>query len=632
MRSSWVQPSLSRDFALLSVSVLFVLVLISGWITYRTYEKHCERIATDLDKEAKRIDNAISTEMRNANYMLTSLGRQIIISPEHDYTKLAQSLKSFDNKNYIYSIFSWTDINKKMVISSNKGVLEEPVDISDRDFIQQAATDSWKIHIGKPIDGRVSGKWVIPVAMGITDYTGKFIGIISLSIDIEVFTEQIHNLVKRDGISFAIISKDLVTLAEVSENKNFISDNFPIYKLANINFDKNTSGLITKGSLIWGTGIYTYYHVSENFPYIVVMGYDANYSDETVRVMLWSRLLQIVGISVFFLLFLWIVRVRVINPVLDITTVIASIVRGEKFVPLPKNEPVEINGLAMQVRQVSKYIDETKRIENELRSKMFLLKKAKENAERNMRSKSEFLAFVAQEMRMPLNNIIGFSQVLKDQVYGAIENRKYRQYAADIFIISNQLIGKIQDILTYSKVESGYMDLQEKPLQVDGVVNAAIRQVTDKLQGSKIKIKVNLQDFLPRLLADEFRLQQIIINLLLVMIDRDVPDGVITLEARVISEYRDKQFFALLIGDSNSVLISNDILFTLASELFSTPAHNGNATTEGSELTDLRFELAKILVALHGGVLHSYSVDDNLYGYIAFFPASRLIFEDSPEA
>lgn len=627
MRSSWVQPSLSRDFKLLAAAVLFVLVLASGWVTYRTYDKQSEHIKIDLEKEAARIENTISTEMSDASYMLSSLGRQIVVDPNRDYTRLAQALKSFDNKNHIYSIFSWTDTDRKLVISSNKGVLKEPVDISDRDFIQQSAADSWKMHIGRPIEGRVSGRWVIPVAMGITDSTGKFIGIIALSIDIGVLTDQIRSLVKRDGISFAVVSKDMVTLTEISDSKNFISDNFPTKKLMEIDFDKNPSGLISKGSIIWGAGIYAYYKVSENFPYIVMMGYDANYSDETVRTMLWIRLLMISAIAVFLMLFLWIVRVKVINPVLDMTEVVASIARGEQFVWNPKKGPVEITALALQVQQVGRYIEENKRIENELRNKMFLLKKAKESAELNMRSKSEFLSYIVQEMRLPVNNIIGFSQVLKDQIYGAIENRKYRQYSTDIFTIANQLIGKIQDISVHAKAEIGCIDMQEKPLDFAIVASAVVRQLSDKLQAAEISVKVKLQETLPHLLADEFRLQQIISNLLMLVADNTRAGNLITLEAKIISEQRDRQFFAVVISNEKADIAAEKLMGITEKTLTPLPYNSGNQNINVSEIIDLRLELAKILIHLHGGVLHSEIIDGKIYANVIFFPAGRLVFD-----
>lgn len=634
-KSSWAQPSLSRDFKLLALAVLFVFVLISGGITYRTYERHSERVAIDLEKEAQRIESVISKEMENASFMLTSLGRQVSSYPEpHDYNRISQLLKSFDNKNYIYSIFSWTDVDKKLVVSSNKGVLREPVDLSDRDFIQQASADSWKLHIGRPIEGRVSGKWVIPVSMGITDYTGKFVGIISISVDIDILTEQIRNLVRRDGISFAIVSREMVKLAEISDNKNFINENFPATKFVDVDFDKNPSGLISKGSVIWGTGVYSYYRASENYPYIVMLGYDANYSDEAVRTMLWSRLLMILSVALFLVSFLWIVRLRVIKPVLDMTTIVSSIARGEKFVPMPQKGSVEIEGLAAQVQLVSKYIDENKRIENELRNKMFLLKKSRENSEINIRSKSEFLAYVAQDMRMPINNIIGFAQVLRDQVYGAIENRKYRQYANDIFTIANQLIDKIQNIILHSKTEIGYIDLQEKSLDISDAISSVLRQMSDKLQSRKVSVKLQLDGDIPNLLVDEFRFQQIISNLLLILLDEIGADEFIRIEAKLVNEHRDRQFLVLVIGNSGSSPVSQDRLFALSSKLFAAMSNNssgGNLKSAENDVTDLRFILAKTLIEMHGGVLHTEMSDDKVQNYLLFFPPSRIAFKDEEE-
>lgn len=635
-KSSWAQPSLSRDFKLLALAVLFVFALISGAITYRTYEKHAERVAVDMEMEAQRIEGVISKEMENVGFMLTSLGRQIIIeSDQHDYNKISQLLKSFDNKNYIYSIFSWTDVDKKLVVSSNKGILKEPLDLSDRDFIQMASSDSWKLHIGRPIEGRVSGKWVIPVSMGISDYTGKFIGIISISIDIDILTEQIHNLVRRDGISFAVVSRDMVKLAEISDNKNFITDNFPATKFVEVDFDKNPSGLISKGSIVWGTGVYSYYRASEKYPYIVMLGYDANYSDEAVYTMLWSRLLMIVAVALFLMSFLWIVSLRVIKPVLDITGIVSSIARGEKFIPMAQKGSVEIEGLAAKVQLASKYIEENKRIESELRNKMFLLKKAKEDSEINMRSKSEFLAYVAQDMRMPINNIIGFSQVLKDQIYGAVENRKYRQYANDIFVIANQLIDKIQNVILHSKSEIGHIDLQERPLDVGLAVSAVLRQMTEKLQSKKASVKVQLDSDIPNLLADEFRFHQIISNLLLILLEEIEPDEFIRFEAKLVNEHRDRQFLVLIIGNSSSAPVSQDRLFALSSKLFAAMSHNSSAgnnlKTSEKEITDLRFILAKTLTEMHSSILHTEMHDDKVQNYLLFFPSSRIAFKDDED-
>ncbi|MEZ5690308.1 MAG: histidine kinase dimerization/phospho-acceptor domain-containing protein [Rickettsiales bacterium] len=636
MKNSWLHPSLSRDFALLSMAVLLVLALVSGWVTYKTYERHYDEITIKIGKDAALIESILSNEIGRANYMLASLGRQIIIEPDRNYTKLAQSLKSFDSKNNIYSIFSWVDINKYLVVSSNKGVLEEPVDISDRDFMQYSYSDSWKMHIGRPIEGRVSNRWVIPMAMGVTDYTGKFIGTLSLSMDIDVLTKHISSMVQREGISFAIINKNLSPLSEVSEHKNFIANNFPPSVFENIDFEKNISGLLSKGNLMFGIGTYTYYRSVENYPYVILMGYDASYSDSAVRTILWSRLLQIFVIAIFFVFFLWIVRVRVISPVLDMTSLIASIIRGERFNPLPKRSSIEMESLLAQVQQVSKYIDETVRIENELRGKMFQMKKDKENAEFNTRSKSEFLAYIAQDLRMPINNIIGFSQVLKDQVYGSLENRKYKQYASDIYNIANQIMDKIQNILLYSKIENGYLSIKEESFDIKAAINTSLRQLSDKLEFHKTSVKLASNDLSFALKADEFRFQQIVINILLFMLDDIAENSVINIEIRAVTEYRNQQFLSIVISNGEDKQFSAKELTDIAEKRFSTLEKEKKLISSFSYIqnqnneehiilnNDLRIELVKLLVAIHDSAFYMHQDNDRRYCIILFFPFSKI--------
>jgi len=603
MKNSWAQPSLSRDFAVLSAAVLFLLFLISGWVTYTTYAKYAENIAAELEKEGTRTERALSEQMGDANYLLEALGKQIVIEPERNLTRLAQMLKAFDNKGNVYTLFAWVNPDQKLVVSSSKGVLEQPIDISDRDYVKKAFADPWKMAIGNPIEGRASGRWIIPVAMGFTDYTGKFIGTLLISIDVDIITAQIGDLIKRDGINFAIVSKTLAPLMQMSDDKDFINHTFPADRLINTDFSANPSGLVKQGSPFWDGGSYGYYRVSQDYPYVVLMGYDMRYGNEAMHSQLWSRLLQVLVMAIFFVLLLWIIRARMIKPVLDMTAIAAGVARGEICASLPGGGPIEMAGLAAQIRRISEYIEENKRVEDELRNKMFMFKKAKEQAEIDQRSKSEFLAYICQEMRTPINNIIGAAQVMKDQLYGPIENRKYRQYAADIYSTANALLNAAQDVLVQSKAETDYLKLEEKPVDVQAVINRALRFMADKMQIEKLNVKVNLQEPVPRLIADDFRLQQIIMNILLYALGHLPPEGTAILETRVVNENKDKMFFALTISTAKGKLPTSAELIVLADRIMGAPYRPSRVDDLLKERTDLNLELAKVLVALHGGVL-----------------------------
>lgn len=630
MKSSWAQPSLSRDFALLSAAILFILFLISAWVTYTTYIRHSERIGTELEKEALRVERTLEIEMDNANYLLSGMGKQIILDSDRNLVKMAQVLKSFDSRNYIYTIFSWINTDQQVVVSSNKGVLDKPVDISDRDYVKKAFADPWKMTIGRPIEGRVSGRWVIPVAMGLTDYTGKFIGTLMISIDINTLTEQITNIVKRDGISFAIVSKTLIPLTQVADDKNFVNNNFPTEKLANVNFNRNPSGLVGQGSLFWGTGNYAFYKVSQDYPYIILLGYDTRYSDETMRSLLWSRLLQMMVMAVFFVLFLWIVRTRMIRPVLEMSRVVGDVANGKSYTALPAGGPVEIEYLSSQIGRVAEYIVEIRRRGDELRNKMLMFKKAKERAEIEKRSKSEFLAYVCNEMHTPLNNIVGFAQVMRDQLYGPIENRKYRQYVTDIYAAGTSLLSNMQDMLTLAKAETNYIELSEKPVDMTGVINRALRFVTDKMQAEKLSVKVTMSDPMPRLIADEFRMQQIFMNLMLYALNYMLPGGVLFFEAKVVNENKEKLFFAVTISNSERSGQGQAELSALAENMLRNNAGMPLAPGEDplNKDVDLSLELARILIDLHNGLLDVHHRDGTV-NITILFSGNRIRFMDN---
>lgn len=548
MRNYWTQPSLSRDFALLSAAVFCVLFLVSMWVTFVTYSHHTERIASELKTESNRIELTLASEMESANYLLTAIGRQIIVNNARDLVELAQILKSFDAKDQIYAIFNWINEDQKITVSSSRGILDKPIDVSDRDYVKKAFIDPWRMHIGRPIEGRVSGRWVIPVAMGFTDYTGKFIGTLIISLDISELTEQVSTLVKRDGISFAIISKTLIPLTQVSTDKDFISKNFPAQKLVNIDYVKNPDGLISQGSMFWGTGSYNYYSVSDDYPYIILMGYDNRYQDDTVRNMLWSRLLQMVVIAAFFMLFLFIVRSRMIRPVMDVTDAIAQVARGNTDVKLPTVGPVEINALAAQVSRVREYIEENKRVDDELRNKMFMLKRSCKDMEVSMHSKAEFLAFITQEMRAPVNSAMGCAQVMKDQIYGPIENKKYRQYAQDIYASCNHVLSQLDYVLELANIEAHYAVLRESTIDVMTTIQRAIRSVADQLQSAHVEVKTDLEDSAMLLFADEFRIQQIISNALFFIVDHGAANETITISVRSVMEKKEKSIVQLALS------------------------------------------------------------------------------------
>lgn len=104
--------------------------------------------------------------------------------------------------------------------------------------------------------------------------------------------------------------------------------------------------------------------------------------------------------------------------------------------------------------QIAQDITEQKRVEEELR-------RAKDEAERANVAKSEFLASMSHELRTPLNAVIGFSDVMRTGIFGAL-NQKYCEYAKDIHRSGLHLLDLINDVLDMARIEAGQWELHEE--------------------------------------------------------------------------------------------------------------------------------------------------------------------------
>jgi signal transduction histidine kinase len=232
------------------------------------------------------------------------------------------------------------------------------------------------------------------------------------------------------------------------------------------------------------------------------------------------------------------------------------------------------------------------------------------------RAKSEFLAAMSHELRTPLNSIIGFSEIVKNQIFGPLGNLKYHEYMSDIHESGKHLLALINDVLDLSKIESGTDELHEDKINIPETVHAVLMLVGHRASQRGCKIELKLEDQLPELRADERKLKQILVNLLSNAIKFTDAGGEVTLRAWC----RMDSGLVFQIVDTGIGIAPEDIPKALSR--FRQVDADLNRKYEG---TGLGLPLSKALVELHGGSLDLQSKVGVGTTVTARFPAERIV-------
>lgn len=142
--------------------------------------------------------------------------------------------------------------------------------------------------------------------------------------------------------------------------------------------------------------------------------------------------------------------------------------------------------------------------------------------------KGQFISHVSYELRTPLTNIIGFSEMLAGPYSGTL-NVKQREYVGDIRQSSQTLLSIIDDILDLATIDAGGLELKTKPTKIRPIIESALMGVKERAGRARLTLEIATSDDVDEIIADENRLRQILYNLLSNAVGFSKPDDLVRL-------------------------------------------------------------------------------------------------------
>jgi signal transduction histidine kinase len=336
--------------------------------------------------------------------------------------------------------------------------------------------------------------------------------------------------------------------------------------------------------------------------------YVAGELKEADRQFSFALLLMLISISLALLTAIF-VHLRVIKPLRSIVGTMAAVGGGELTHVIPfTRRPDEIGEFARALCLFRDNLLEKQGLETELRQ----LQVAREAAEASNRIKSQFLANMSHELRTPLNAILGFSDLMKSEIFGPL-CAQYREYAALIHESGDHLLNLVSDILDLAKIEAGKFVVSREPVELGEALDYCVRLVSRRAQEKDIALSLEVPDAPLMFFADARGFRQVLINLLSNAIKFTRKGGQVGLAASVEGER-----LKIVVRDSG-IGMSESLLARIGKP-FEQASNNPSHAREG---TGLGLSLVRAIIVQHGGTLDIASRENVGTTVTVFLPLAQ---------
>ncbi|MBD2177595.1 PAS domain S-box protein [Pseudanabaena sp. FACHB-1998] len=181
-----------------------------------------------------------------------------------------------------------------------------------------------------------------------------------------------------------------------------------------------------------------------------------------------------------------------------------------------QGEAIAVQGILKDISDriaLAYAIRDRKQVESKLRESNEILSVVNHELMKATQLKNEFLANISHELRTPLNIVLGLIESLQEGIYGSLSD-KQRKVIRTIENSSNHLLGLINNILDFSQMEVGYLELNQTKTSISDLCKDSAEFLKFQAANKSIQLSIEIMENLPDLFIDERRIRQVIIHLL----------------------------------------------------------------------------------------------------------------------
>ena len=283
-----------------------------------------------------------------------------------------------------------------------------------------------------------------------------------------------------------------------------------------------------------------------------------------------------------------------------------------------------VNEVAKSKMELEKELTRRARLLEEREELVALLQKANKQLKELDTLKSAFIANMSHELRTPMNAIIGYTDLLLDEVDGPL-NDDQKTSLKKVAANARHLLQLINDVLDISKIESGKIELKPKQVDLKELIDGIMVTFEPLILKKGLSFSMDIEQGAEKLYVDEDKAKQILINLISNAV-KFTHQGGISIKAKVSERGKDKdgnpQFIEISVTDTGIGIKEEDL-----DKIFDKFAQADISTTRQYEGTGLGLSIVRGLVALHKGMVWAESEVGKGSTFYVLLPFKKEVFE-----